>query len=64
MLILFLQGMYFDAAVVFIKTFLLLFILALAILWLILFVNQIQREMNQKNIYLCGIQTQNHNQNL
>ena len=33
MLILVLLGMYFDAAVVFVKTFLLLFRLALAILW-------------------------------
>ena len=34
MLILVLLGMYFDAAVVFVKTFLLLFRLALAILWM------------------------------
>ena len=33
MLILVFLGMYFDAAVVFVKTFLLLFRLALAILW-------------------------------
>ena len=35
MLILVLLGMYFDAAMVFVKTFLLLFRLVLAILWVI-----------------------------